>query len=441
MQSGPGIENNPILALLGDSTDGPDDPVEQTHSIFWRVHDPIERCSQIRSTAPPPVDLPNSDLFWATIDVNNTADNEELYQFLSKNYGADNVQYRLCYTRDHLAWILQPPGYLPALHLALRQKISGSSDQASQLVGFVAGIPCTISLREAPNSNEPELVPSMEVNLLCLTPALRGLGLGPLLIREITRRILTLCPRTQMAVYTTSVPLPGEVARSRYYYQPLNIPRLVECGWMPTPDAAEADYYRLPRSSLRPTVRRLSVADISEARSLLNRQQAQFCMGRHWDSDIEFQHCFLPRPDGTVETWIIESPPEDGTHHLAGLISFSVIPFVPQTLGREAPSTGGPIRAAFANYAVVDCPRPAETPGEGHIHPCPQRLVEIYTDALIVARDLCNAHLFNILDTQHCIELVEPLHFNPVMAATMHVYIYNRKVRNLTAPEIGIVLS
>lgn len=91
-------------------------------------------------------------------------------------------------------------------------------------VSFITGIPADLKVRE-----NGELIPSAEINFLCIHKKLRSKRLAPLLIKEITRRVNL--SNVWQAVYTAGVVLPKPVATCRYWHRSINPRKLVDVGF------------------------------------------------------------------------------------------------------------------------------------------------------------------------------------------------------------------
>lgn len=89
-------------------------------------------------------------------------------------------------------------------------------------VSFITGIPADLKVNE-------EVIPSAEINFLCIHKKLRSKRLAPLLIKEITRRVNL--SNVWQAVYTAGVVLPKPVATCRYWHRSINPKKLVDVGF------------------------------------------------------------------------------------------------------------------------------------------------------------------------------------------------------------------
>jgi len=204
-------------------------------------------------------------------------------------------------------------------------------------------------------------------------------------------------------------------------------------------------YYRLPRDTVRPGLRLLEPRDIPSARVLLNTYQSRFTFGRIWMTDAEFAHTFLPR-DGVVSTWVMASDLDGACTNVTEFISFYTVPFV-KNRGDSIEEDDSEMRAAFAYYSAVSPGLPTVPstwrldPDVPHIHYDTIRLLDLFTDAFLIARDRYGAHIFNVPDCQHNIELVEPMRLNPVLhSGPLHMYYFNQRVpKGISATDIGYV--
>ncbi len=91
--------------------------------------------------------------------------------------------------------------------------------KTGKLMGFITGIPATISVHNA-------ILHVAEINFLCVHKTLRQNRLAPVLIKEITRRV-NLTDKWQ-AVYTAGIMLPRPVTKCKYWHRSLNPKKLIE---------------------------------------------------------------------------------------------------------------------------------------------------------------------------------------------------------------------
>ena len=114
---------------------------------------------------------------WATMNVGNEGELEDIYTLLTNNYVEDDeAMFRFDYSPAFLVWALTPPHYSSDLHIGVRAERSG------KLVGFISGVPANMIVNGAE-------VPMVEINFLCVHKKLRSKRLAPVLIKEVTRRV------------------------------------------------------------------------------------------------------------------------------------------------------------------------------------------------------------------------------------------------------------
>merc|ERR1719350_990721 len=98
--------------------------------------DEVRKPSDVRDE---PFPLPAS-FEWATVDVDNDAEIDEVYKLLTENYVEDDdSMFRFDYSVGFLRWALKPTGFLKQWHLGVKVKAN------KKLVGFITGIPAKIS--------------------------------------------------------------------------------------------------------------------------------------------------------------------------------------------------------------------------------------------------------------------------------------------------------
>eukprot|EP00457_Paulinella_chromatophora_P005326 gb/GEZN01005343.1/.p1 GENE.gb/GEZN01005343.1/~~gb/GEZN01005343.1/.p1 ORF type:complete len:482 (+),score=82.73 gb/GEZN01005343.1/:28-1473(+) len=340
---------------------------------------------------------------WVVCNINDPQERKEVYQLLSRNYVEDDDNmFRFDYSSDFLQWALQPPGYLPQLHLGVR-----ATGGKQPLVGFITGIPAEINVHG-------KRVRMVEINFLCVHKKLRDKRLAPVLIKEVTRRV----NRTGVwqAVYTAGVVLPKPVGKNRYYHRSLNPKKLIDVGFSRLHQrmtlTRTIKLYSLPKETVTPGIRPLEKKDCRQACKLLNEFLAGFKLTQHF-SEAEFEHWLLPRK-GVVDCFVVEDPE---THQVTDMISFYHLPS--SIIGNDKYEK---LNAAYSFYNFS-----TKTPWE-----------QLMGDALILAKQL-DFDVFNCLDVMLNETFLKPLKFG-IGDGHLQYYLYNWKCPEMSPGEVGLVL-
>jgi glycylpeptide N-tetradecanoyltransferase len=155
-----------------------------------------------------------SNYFWGT------ANEDRLRNFFNQNYLVDDESY-LEYTVPTLRWALERDEWWNVALYARRKA------PTPELVGFIAASPRGF------HANGRD-VDAVVINFLCVHRKYRDKRLAPLLIKEITRRAVL--RGIEQAIYTAVAELPHPVCTAAYWHRPLDVPRLVDAGFMETND-------------------------------------------------------------------------------------------------------------------------------------------------------------------------------------------------------------
>lgn len=152
---------------------------------------------------------------WFTIDMKDETAAMDVYQFLKQHYVEDKSgTFRFNYSIDFLKWALTPPGYMFNLHIGVRVS------RTKRIYGMITGIPSCMSV-----FGKTERM--IEINFLCVHKSLRGKRLGPVLIKEVTRRV-GMWSNIRTAVYTSGSRISKPIGLVKYYHRLLNPKKLVE---------------------------------------------------------------------------------------------------------------------------------------------------------------------------------------------------------------------
>ncbi|KAH7100264.1 acyl-CoA N-acyltransferase [Auriculariales sp. MPI-PUGE-AT-0066] len=301
---------------------------EQHHEVNEFVEGPLEPAiaTEQLPEAPPP--LPVDGIQWSSIDLKDADQIRELWNFLFLNYVEDaSEEFRFDYSVECLAWALLPPNYVPDWHVALRSSSSGS------LVGFVAGVPLELRVRET-------TLQTVEINFLCVHRDSRGQRLAPALLAELSRRaqLRGVLPH----LYTAAKRMLRVVSVTQYYHRTINVRKLVavKFGYIPRGETLEsqAAYYALSPAPSVPRLREMrdTPSDIEGVRSLWHAYSARFSTAVRWTTD-EVRHHFLSargvgagdglggaggwrRTNQIVWTYVVEAA--DGSGRITDFFSF-----------------------------------------------------------------------------------------------------------------------
>lgn len=375
-------------------------PVPSMSSEYATDAGPIDEVKTPDDVRADPYPLPGA-YEWHTCNVDDDTEMREIYTLLTENYVEDDdSMFRFDYSVEFLRWALKPPEYLRSWHLGVRVKGGG------KLVGFITGIPATISVYE-------KEIKMAEINFLCVHKKLRSKRLAPVLIKEITRRVNR--ENIWQAVYTAGVVLPRPVSECRYWHRSLNPKKLIEVGFShlgPRMTMARTiKLYKVPESPQLPGMREMKKDDVPRVHELVSAYLKKFPLHPELSQD-EIEHWILPRP-GVVSAYVREN----GQGEVTDVCSFYALPS--SILGHEKHNM---LRAAYSYWNVA-----TTVP-----------LQDLMYDALILARqqdfDVFNA--LNVMDNEN---FLKDLKFG-IGDGFLQYYLYNWKCQKIEPRGIGLVL-
>jgi len=303
---------------------------------------------------------------------------DDVAALLARAYIADaSGRFAPRYDLTLLQWILGSPGQPPEWHL-------GARDRENNLVGFISGAPATIRI-------DGELHPHAVVNLLCVEEAWRSRGVAPLLIEELTRRVVA--RGITRALFTAAEDVPSRPFASAAYMARLLRPlELVRAGFMEKPMAvSEQDFEKRhavadpPPAGFRP----LTEADLPSASALFAQSTAGVRVAPVYTTE-ELRHLLL---DGPTQAWA--------------------------TTGEE-----GQITAAAAWYAVPYSIRGGGTiPAASISWLTPTSSTASLLVNLVAACERSGFHVLNCLGVMGLTEELSRLRFLPTSASvSFHLY-------------------
>ncbi|KAK7693731.1 hypothetical protein QCA50_003303 [Cerrena zonata] len=352
----------------------------------------VEAPKPIEELRQDPYPLPK-DFEWASVDLSNPNQLKEVYELLSANYVEDDqAAFRFQYSAEFLKWALQPPGYHPEWHVAVRVASN------KKIVAFIAAVPLQLRVRD-------NILNASEVNFLCIHKKLRSKRLAPVLIKEVTRQCNL--KGVFQALYTAGVLLPTPVSTCRYYHRCLNISKLVNIHFVSVPqNQTLARMIRLNKVPEKPRLiepqygmRELEDKDVPEVAALYERYMKRFGMAIHFTEE-EVRHHFLsgrgngpsvkdswktPREGQVVWSYVVENP---RTHKITDFFSFYSLPST--VIGNTKHNI---LNAAYLMYYATEVAFEDGAEESGRLK---KRLEELIGDALVIA-DQSKFDVFNAL--------------------------------------------
>lgn len=372
---------------------------------------------------------------WASIDLDDDVQLQEVYHLLTKHYVEDNdASFRFDYSADFIRWALKPPGFIKDWHVGIRAKGS------KKLVAFIAGVPMELRVRQMTKQ-------CSEINYLCVHKKLRANRLAPLLIQEVTRR----CNKAGIfqAVYTAGIFLPTPISRCQYYHRALNPKQLVATGFTSLPRhqtmASLVKRASLPSQTFTSGLREISEADVNAVCDLLNTQMNRYDVAPVMSLE-DVRHNFISgrgqgntmrgRRSGQV-TWsyVVET-----SGAITDFFSFYHLP-------STAIKANQIVDAAYLFYyastsctpstPAMDATASAKRPSSTLFAPVQpsQRLQQLIQDALIIAKN-AGFDVFNALTLMDNNLFLRDLKFGPG-DGFLHYYLYNWLTRPIDGGESG----
>eukprot|EP00240_Pyramimonas_obovata_P001354 CAMPEP_0118933616 /NCGR_PEP_ID=MMETSP1169-20130426/12087_1 /TAXON_ID=36882 /ORGANISM="Pyramimonas obovata, Strain CCMP722" /LENGTH=429 /DNA_ID=CAMNT_0006876399 /DNA_START=60 /DNA_END=1349 /DNA_ORIENTATION=- len=364
---------------------------------------PIDKLMTPADVRQDPYPLPN-DFEWCECDMREATEVDEVYKLLNLNYVEDDDNmFRFDYSREFLAWALQPPGFKKMWHIGVR--VSSSK----KLVAFITAIPATIRI-------DDKEMPMVEINFLCIHKKLRSKRLAPVLIKEITRRVNL--NDIWQASYTAGVVLPKPISTCRYWHRSLNPKKLIEVGFSPLHKrmtmARTIKLYKLPTEPATPGFRQMTDADVPQVTALLQAKLKAHRLAPVLD-EAEVKHWLVPRKN-VIDSFVVEDPT---TKTITDYVSYYTLPST--IIGNDQYKQ---LKAAYCYYYVANT----------------VNIKVLMNDALIMAK-LDDYDVFNALDIMENHEFLKELKFG-IGDGHLQYYIYNWRIQGgeMQPPNVGLVL-
>lgn len=385
---------------------------------FWKTQPVPKLNEKILKEGPievkKPEDVPDTpfpllkDFEWTTVDIDEKDQLQEVYELLYENYVEDqDATFRFNYSPEFFNWSLKCPGWKKEWHAGVRVKLTG------KLCAFIAATPITLKLTKSQT-----IIPSVEINFLCIHKKLRMKRLAPVLIKEITRRVNKF--DIWQALYTAGVVLPSPVSTCRYTHRPLNWSKLndVEFSHLPSDQTKSSMVakYALPNTTNTKGLRPMEWEDVEQVFNLLVKFEERFELIQSFDKE-EVAHWFLGRTtkegesSTVIKTYVVEN--EEGK--ITDFFSYYLLPFT--VLNNPKHSELG---IAYLYYYASE-----SAFVEGGEVKYKARLVSLMNDALITAKKF-GVDVFNCLSAQDNSFFIEKCKFGSG-DGFLNYYLFNYK--------------
>ena len=252
----------------------------------------------------------------------------------------------------------------------------------------------------------------VEINFLCVHKKLRSKRLGPVLIKEITRRVNL--RNIWQAVYTAGVVLPKPVSKNRYWHRSLNPKKLIEIGFSRLPPkmtlTSTIRLYKMPAEP-KAAFRKMKITDVSSATKLLNNYLSRFTLHPAFTEE-DVAHWITPH-ENVVSSYVLEG--KNG--EITDLISFYELPS--SILKNPKHNL---LKAAYSFYQVATS----------------LTITDVMYDALVFAQAE-GFDVFNALDVMDNNQVFKELKFG-IGDGNLQYYLYNWKCPTMLPNENGLVL-
>lgn len=419
-----------LLRLISMGEDLNDAQKKQMNDYkFWKTQ-PVPSFDEIVDTEGPidalkkPLDIPAeplpllSDFEWSTIDVDSSTELDEVYELLYEHYVEDHdATFRFKYSHDFFRWALKPPGWKKEWHVGVRVRT------LKKLVAFIAAVPVTLKLNTSGN-----IIPSVEINFLCIHKKLRSKRLAPVLIKEITRRVNR--EDIWQALYTAGIVLPSPMSSCRYTHRPLNWSKLNDVGFSHLPpDQTKSGMvarYALPSATKISGLRPLEPKDMDQVYDLFHEYQNRFELVQVFSKE-EMSHWLLGGEDrvSVIKTYVVETEGK-----VTDFFSYYLLPFT--VLNN---STHNELGVAYLFYYATESAKE-----EAEIYK--KRMNGLITDALITAKQF-GVDVFNALTCQDNTLFIKDAKFG-LGDGLLNYYLFNYRTKRIEGgidPETKQVTS
>lgn len=226
-------------------------------------------------------------LTFATINLNDSVELDELVLFLENNYvESDDELIKFGYTKENIIWNYLHPACIPELLLCIRDK------ESNELIATVFGKSVELKIKE-------KISTQIEKSFLCVSKKFRKMGLSKVINNELSRRVDAL--GLHNIFYTSGNSTPSKFRSLRYYHKTINPRKMCKLWHIPSSTFEEKRSLILRDDEI---CRLIEQKDVKVCTAKLNRKLSDFDISYVFNEE-NFAHYFLPFGK-TVYTYIIE---------------------------------------------------------------------------------------------------------------------------------------
>lgn len=187
--------------------------------------------------------LPNN-MEWYSLDSSKDKDWEDLTNFVREHYVSNNRDWMMFHSKEFLKKALMLPNSISDWMISI--KYNGN------IIGFIAGTPIKVKIlkndttattiktkeevKDEDKKDEQEELEKeiVQVDFLCVHKKWRNKRMAPVLVRELTRRIIK--KGIFQAVYTSSNEMSLPISKSKFFMKYLDISNLIKNSFLDITD-------------------------------------------------------------------------------------------------------------------------------------------------------------------------------------------------------------
>lgn len=226
---------------------------------------PIDSNTDVSRIRPDPYPM-YSAYEWSNFEWQR--DGKELVEFLKNHYASDKeTGLGIYYPPELLSVILTSEWVVTEWLICVRV----SSNK--KLGAFIAGFPITLRVDE-------RVTKAVEVNFFCIHSKIRGKGLAPLMIKELTRRVNL--KGVFQAFYSAGNNLPGKLMESRFVHRHIDTKVLVSAG-----------FTSIRNTTMAKMITEYKLADSTKSKDFINLKDLRsLSQGKEFEEEV-LRSCFL----------------------------------------------------------------------------------------------------------------------------------------------------
>lgn len=254
-----------------------------------------------------------TNMEWYTIDPLKESDWDMLTEFIRDHYVADNRDWMMYHSKQFLKKALMLPNHKDSWLLSILYN--------KKMIGFIAGNLISVKITESESDGKQEDSNEIDkeivqVDFLCVHKKYRSKRMAPVLIRELTRRIIK--RGIFQAIYTSATQMSLPISQSKFYMKYLDISGLVKHEFLNISQEKKIKELKLKYSTKNVNQlnwKRCEESDIPALKNGFDKHYKNMKIKMNWTDDL-LKYWFLDQ-DKVIHSYLLKNDKDEVTDFIS----------------------------------------------------------------------------------------------------------------------------